>query len=182
MSTANDSQILRLLAISIVDNPRSTIKELAESIGISKATLHRFCGTRENLDNMLKQKAKETVDDLIRVSLKEFDDYLQGLKELIEAHFDNKEYLRYMCSIQICEDESFWNPYFKATDEFFLKGQKAGIFKIEFGVSVLSEIFITMICGTIDAERRGRVAPNGISELFEKMFLFGSLNESYSVK
>lgn len=178
MSSTGDNQLLKMLAVSIVDNPRSTIKDLAESVGISKATLHRYCGTRENLDLMLHDKVYETLGNLIQVAEMESEDYLSGLKKLTEAHYDNKEYLRYMYIIQVCEEEEFWQSYFKAIDTFFLKGQKAGIFNIEFGVSILSEIYVSAICGLIDAERRGRVASNGIEAIFEKLFLFGALDTS----
>ena len=177
-SSINEGQMLKLLAMSIVDNPRSTIRELGESVGISKAALHRFCGTRENLDNMLKEKAYETLNSLRDVAEKEYNNYLEGLTLLTQAHDDNKEYLRYICAMKSHEDESLCQPYFKAMDSFFLRGQKAGVFKIEFGVSVLTEIYVMVLCGIIDAERRGRVAPNGILEMLENLFLYGVLNKN----
>lgn len=177
-SAINESQMLKLLAISIVDNPRSTIKELGESVGISKATLHRFCGTRDNLDKMLKEKAYESLNSLKDIADNNYTDYLEGLAILTQAHNDNKEYLRYICAMKSHEDESLCRPYFKAMDSFFLRGQKAGVFKIEFGVSVLTEIYVMVLCGIIDAERRGRVAPNGILEMLENLFLYGVLNKN----
>lgn len=176
-STINESQMLKLLAISIVDSPRSTIKELGESVGISKATLHRFCGTRENLDKMLKEKANEALSDLQNIAQKDFDNYLEGLTILTKAHNENKEYLRYICNMKNDEDESLCRPYFDAMDSFFLRGQKAGVFKIEFGASVLTEIYIMVLCGIIDTERRGRVAPKGMLEILENLFLHGVLDQ-----
>ena len=38
-TTTNEEQLLKHLAVAIVEKPRSTIKELAESVEISKATL-----------------------------------------------------------------------------------------------------------------------------------------------
>lgn len=177
-SSINEGQMLKLLAMSIVDSPRSTIRELGESVGISKATLHRFCGTRENLDKMLKEKAFNTLNNLKDIAEKKYDDYLEGLTHLTQAHNENKEYLRYICAMKSQEDESLCRPYFKAMDSFFLRGQKAGVFKIEFGVSVLTEIYVMVLCGIIDAERRGRVAPNGILEMLENLFLHGILNKN----
>lgn len=176
-STMNESQLLKLLAISIVDNPRSTIKELAGSVGISKATLHRFCKTRENLDAMLKEKACLALKTLIQVADKDYDDYLEGLTKLTEAHNENKEYLRFICGIKNNEHEACCQPYYKSIDAFFLRGQKAGAFKFEFGIKVLTEIYVMVTCGMIDSERRGRVAPYGISEILLNLFLNGILVE-----
>lgn len=176
-STMNEIQLLKLLAISIVDNPRSTIKELAGSVGISKATLHRFCGTREKLDGMLKEKACTALEILMQVADKEYDDYLEGLTKLTEAHNENKEYLRFICGIKTQENEACCQPYLNSIDSFFLRGQKAGTFKFEFGIKVLTEIYVMVICGMIDSQRRGRVAPYGISEILQNLFLHGILNE-----
>ncbi|EPB7030303.1 transcriptional regulator, partial [Pseudomonas aeruginosa] len=44
-----DEKLLKALAVALVDHPRGTFKEIAEAAGISKATLNRFCGTRDNL-------------------------------------------------------------------------------------------------------------------------------------
>ncbi len=51
--TAADEKLLKALAIAIVDHPRATFKEIAQAAGVSKATLNRFCGTRDNLIEML---------------------------------------------------------------------------------------------------------------------------------
>ncbi|ELX4162395.1 TPA: efflux pump transcriptional repressor NfxB, partial [Pseudomonas aeruginosa] len=44
---SHDERLIKALAVAIVDRPRATLKELAEAAGVSKATLHRFCGTRD---------------------------------------------------------------------------------------------------------------------------------------
>lgn len=91
----NENNLLKLLAVAIIDSPRSTIKELAEASGISKATLHRFCGTRKNLELMLNKKASEVIENILKVINAEVTD---------------------------------------------------------------TEIFVSLICGMINGERRGRIA------------------------
>ena len=170
----SDNQLLKKLAIAITENPRGTSKELAEAVGISKATLHRFCGTRENLDKMLTEKAFYALKEIIETAQEEFDDYRAGIKQLIEVHFKNHEFLRYVVLIPSLMEHENWQPYLNAIDSFFLRGQKQGVFKIDFGVSFLTEIFVSSICSLIDAERRGRIASNGINNSFEYFFLKGS--------
>jgi TetR/AcrR family transcriptional repressor of mexCD-oprJ operon len=174
--TTNENQLLKLLAVAMSEKPRSTIKELAEAVGISKATLHRLCGTRENLEMLLLEKANEALESIVKISESNLEDYKEGLKLLINVHYENKELLSFICGVQCCMDEEYWNTYLKAIDSFFLKGQKQGVFKIDFSVAVLSEIFVAAISGIIDAERRGRVASSGIADSFEEFFLHGAVN------
>ena len=70
----------------------------------------------------------------------------------------------------------------KAIDAFFLEGQRKGFFKIDFSVQALSELFMATICGMIDAERRGRIAPSCIEDTIEKFFLNGALSPSCNNK
>ncbi|MEV5024528.1 transcriptional regulator [Paenibacillus sp. LPE1-1-1.1] len=175
-STIDDNKLLKLLAVSLVDSPRGTFNELAKSVGISKATLHRFCGTRENLETLLIDKSKESMENVICVAEKEYDDYVNGVKLLIKSHYEGKEFLRYSCSFQNCTDDEYWNTYAKAIDSFFLRAQRQGVFRSDFSVSVLSELFLSVIFGVIDSERRGRVASSYMLETIEQFFLYGALN------
>lgn len=174
MASTQEDDLIKRIALAMSENPRYTIKELAEVSGISKATLHRFCGTRENLQNILLQRAETTVVSIVKAAEKEYEDYVIGLKELIAAHYKDYEIFRWISSIpfsslkhQNCPD------YFIAVEKFFLRGQKQGAFRIDFNVSFLTNVFMSSICGLIDAERRGRVARVGIAEAFEDFFLHG---------
>ena len=167
---------LKLLAIAIADNPRRTTKELAEAIGISKATFHRCYGTRENLMNILIEKSNEYLENIIKVSEAPYDDFKEGVRALINAYYDNKEYLIFICGTQICDKDSECTKYYKAIDSFFLRGQKEGFFKIDISIHALTEIFISNIFSMIDAERRGRIATNNILDVIENMFLYGAIN------
>lgn len=170
----NNDELLKNLAIAMVANPRSTIKELADAVKISKATLHRFCGTRDNLDKMLYAKATEVFEEIIVEAQKEFNSYEDGLKELISVHLKNQEFIRFFCGVQMSINGDARNPYMEAITSFFLRGQKNGDFKIELSTSFLSDMFVTLICGVIDAVRYGQVAPTGIEDELEKFFLYGS--------
>lgn len=171
--TYEENDLIKRIAVAMSENPRSTIKELAESAGVSKATLHRFCGTRKNLENIIMQRAKIAMIDLTKSAEKEYDDYITGLKELIVAHYKEYEILRWGFSLQKnCQEEKY-EPYLKALNSFFLKGQKQGAFRIDFSSEFLSTMFTSSIYGIIEAERKGRIAKVGTSELFEDFFLRG---------
>ena len=146
-STSDDNKLLKNLSVAIVDNPRGTTKELAEAIGISKATLHRIYGTRENMENILMEKASNAVKSIISITEIDFVDYKEGIKILLKAHYENKEFLTFVCGYQLGVEDEYWNDYFKALDSFFLKGQKSGVFKIDFSVPALTEILYQAFLG-----------------------------------
>jgi len=173
----NEEKLLKSLALSIVDNPRGTFKILAESVGISKATLHRQFGTRENLESVLMEKVRESVRNIIEVAENKHEDFEESVRILIDIHFQNKEFLRYIGS-QTCSDTEYWNHYTKALDSFFLAGQKQGVFSLDFTVPVLTDFLYTTIFGVIESERKGRIASNTIVETIEKLFLNSALNHS----
>lgn len=177
MNITKDEQLLKNLAIAIIENPRSTIKELAESIGISKATLHRFCGTRDNLEKMLIERARLSLDEIISIAKNDYSDYLEGFHLLVNAHYKNKEFLRFTKGFQLSMDEEYWNSYIEALDYFFLNGQKKGVFKIDFNVSFLTELFIATVCGMVDGEKSGRLAASGLTDAIERFYLFGAFNK-----
>ncbi|HBJ1646783.1 winged helix-turn-helix domain-containing protein [Clostridium botulinum] len=176
-SATNDNKLLKDIAVVIVENPRSNMKDLAESVGISKATLHRLYGTRENLESILMKKASESVEDIISICERDFNDYSEGIRLLIQSHYENKEFLTFICGYQYCVEDKYWSNYFKAIDKFFLNGQKSGEVRIDVSVSALTELFIASFSGMIDAERRGRVASSSMLETLENFFLYGSLNK-----
>ncbi len=63
---SHDERLIKALAVAIVDHPRATLKELAEAAGVSKATLHRFCGTRDNLVQMLEGHGETVLNQISR--------------------------------------------------------------------------------------------------------------------
>lgn len=170
----HDEQLLKKLASAIIENPRATTKELAEMVGISKATLHRFCGTRENLVQMITTESEKALHKIIAVANAKVDDYETALNELIKVHFDNEEYLVFTCGVQSSLENKFWGDYSKSLDHFFLNGQKHGAFRIELSVPLLSELFIASICGAIDAQQRGRIASFGMQEGILNFYLNGA--------
>ncbi len=170
----NESQITKLLAVAIVEKPRGTLKDLAEASGISKATLHRLYGTRENLEKSLAAQVQAAMAQIVALASRNFVDYRSGIEQLVGAHYENKELLRVVSILPQFMEPSYWEPYIKALDSFFLKGQQVGTFRLDLGAPTLTELFAATICGMIDAERRGRVAPSVLCESARSFFLNGA--------
>ncbi|WP_269478099.1 TetR/AcrR family transcriptional regulator [Hominibacterium faecale] len=169
-------ELLQKLAAALVANPRGTTKDLAEAAGISKATLHRFCGTRENLEKMLFEKSSEAIEDIIEVAQKDFKDHKEGLHDLINIHYEYREYFKFMYYFPDMGREYNWDKYSDAIDSFYLNGQKKGVFKIELSDAFFSEVLISMLYGLFDAVDRGRIAPKSLIENIKTFVLHGCAN------
>jgi TetR/AcrR family transcriptional regulator, mexCD-oprJ operon repressor len=177
---AADEKLLKALAIAIVDHPRGTLKDIAGAAGISKATLNRFCGTRENLINRLLAYGGDVMNRIIIDA-----DLTQGpphdvLGQLVEDHLTHREMMVFLIFqwkpdwTEDEEDAGRWRIYSDALDAFFLRGQREGVFRIDISAAVLTEMFASILFGLVEAERRGRVARVGMGSLLTQFFLNGA--------
>ncbi|MBV4473570.1 helix-turn-helix domain-containing protein [Pseudomonas sp. B2M1-30] len=178
--TAQDERLIKALALAIVDRPRATLKELAESAGVSKATLHRFCGTRDNLVQMMEGHGETVLNQIIATTDLLHGEPVAALRSLINEHLAHREMLVFLLfqyrpdTLPTNGEGDRWQSYVDALDAFFLRGQQLGVFRIDITAAVFSELFLTLIFGMVDAERRGRAASANSANVLEQMFLHGA--------
>ncbi|WP_343573199.1 transcriptional regulator [Pseudomonas sp.] len=179
--TAHDERLLNALAVAIVDRPRATLKELAESAGVSKATLHRFCGTRDNLVQMLEGYGHSVIRKILEAAELQQDPSLDALRRLIAEHLKHRDMLAFLIfqfrteSLDVETATERWSYYIDAVDAFFLRGQQNGVFRIDITAAVFTELFLSMLYGMVDAERYGRAASSSSASVLERLFLQGAL-------
>lgn len=101
---------------------------------------------------------------------------LEGLKKLASISLEHRELTAFLMYYwkEGMEEESFESD--AILDAFFLRGQQAGVFRIDVPAPALSEIWFGVLLGLVDAERRGRVARAGLANLVESVFLRGAGN------
>ncbi|AKA24488.1 TetR/AcrR family transcriptional regulator [Pseudomonas chlororaphis] len=178
--TPQDERLIKALALAIVDRPRATLKELAEAAGVSKATLHRFCGTRDNLVQIMENHGNTVLNRIITATDLEQGDPLEAFRSLINEHLAHREMLVFLLfqyrpdTLGLTGDDTELQSYSDALDRFFLRGQQLGAFRIDITAAVFTELFLTMIFGMVDAERRGRAASANSAHILEQMFLHGA--------
>lgn len=177
--TTDDHRILPALALALVDQPRATLQELANAIGISKTTLYRFCHTRQQLIERLMSHSAETFQRAIQASSLESGPPQEALVRLIDNHLAHRELtiflLHYWWQSGLADTHEYaWQ---EPLDAFFLRGQQQGVFRIDIAAPTLTELWSSILVGLVDAERRGRVARVGLATLIENAFLKGVLTE-----
>lgn len=176
--TQEDNRILPALALALVDNPCATLQELAKAVGISKATLYRFCRTREQLIERLMNHSAEVFNQVLRISQLDNGTPLDGLQRLIANNLKHRElsvFLMYYWWRSDSVDTAAEADWQNTLDSFFLRGQQQGVFRIDIPAPTLTELWGSVLVGLVDAERRGRVARAGLPALIEGAFLRGAL-------
>lgn len=175
-TTKDDHRFLCTLALALADRPRSTLQELAQAAGVSKATLYRYCKTREELIERLMAYAIECTTSIIDNAGLDTLPPLEVLQRMTQNSIEMRELTTFLinhwqperdCDAEV---EAKWNG---ALDGFFLRGQQAGVFRIDIPAAALTEIWVALMLGLVDSERRGRIARVGLAELLERAFLQG---------
>ncbi|MFC2974127.1 TetR/AcrR family transcriptional regulator [Azotobacter bryophylli] len=181
MSIANtDEKLLKALATGLVVRPRATLKELAEAAGVSKATLHRLYGTRDNLVDMLMCHTSKVMAQIIEEADLQTAEPVVALRMLIDGHLAHRELMLFLMfmyrpdSLDWVEEGSPWKSLVDALDAFFLRGQQLGAFRVDVGAPVLTDLLGALIWGMVDSERLGRAAPARSATVLEQMFLYGA--------
>jgi TetR/AcrR family transcriptional repressor of mexCD-oprJ operon len=178
-SPVEDEKTLAALALAMVDHPRATLQELAKAIGVSKATLYRFCKTREQLIERLFDHSASRLRRSIDEAELESGPAVPALRRLIQGQLVHKELTAFLTyywkpdSMQDPRGVETWTAFDAAVDAFFLRGQQEGAFRIDISAAALTETLFSMVIGLLDAERRGRVARAAVPDMVEQVFLRG---------
>ncbi|MGE7957955.1 TetR/AcrR family transcriptional regulator [Pseudomonas sp. NPDC089530] len=173
----HDQRFLKQLATALVNHPRASMKELAQWVGVSKATLNRHYGTRANLEQQLESHAKEVLARITSSTELHSAEPLDALHHLITEHLAHRDLVALLMfesrpNTSIQENEAF---YLEKLDAFFLRGQQQGVFRIDISAAAFTELFINLIHGMVDAERRGRAASSHSAHTLAQVFLHGGV-------
>ncbi|MFP9230942.1 TetR/AcrR family transcriptional regulator [Pectobacterium cacticida] len=176
-SQSNYDAILPKLASALVELPRSTLQELAKAVGISKTTLYRYSRTRNELIDKLTAYGSHVLTEIIRKAELDVGDPLTALKRLIAAYLDNSEISTFMMLYwrnNPSDMQESMASIDKIMDDFFLRGQQLGVFRIHIPAPALTDGFNSLLTGLVDAQHRGRVARASVADVIAHMFLEGT--------
>ncbi|MCT9070211.1 TetR/AcrR family transcriptional regulator [Cupriavidus gilardii] len=177
-SNEDNSRLLAALALALVDQPRGTLQDLAKAVGISKATLYRFCRTRDELISRLIDHGVRVLAEVVQCAELDDPSPLDALRRLNANMIEQREvaaFLIYYWREVVSGVSSDWQTDWEGKlDAFFLRGQQQGVFRIDITAQALTEIWASVLIGLLDGERRGRIARAGLAGLAERAFLQGA--------
>ncbi len=180
---AGHERLLIALSLAMVDQPRATLQELARAVGVSKATLYRFCQTRDQLVTRLMTHGAQVMKQALADSQLDSAPPREALRNLIEQHLAHKELAIFLMYHWKPDTEmqpdimDSWSGYQETLDAFFLRGQREGAFRVDITAAALTELLMAVLTSMVDAERRGRIARLGLAAMAEQMVLHGIAGE-----
>lgn len=176
----NNDKTLAALAAAMVQQPRGPFQDWASAIGVGRATLFRFCKTRDELVLRLLVHSGERLGEALDKANVHEGPPREALSRLIAGQVEHKELMAFMLEFWDSEAEKdpvlaeAWRLHEAALDAFFLRGQKEGAFRIDITAATLNDSLLWLIIGLMDSERRGRVARAGLAACIEQLFMAGA--------
>ncbi|WP_029542512.1 TetR/AcrR family transcriptional regulator [Selenomonas sp. AB3002] len=168
-------ELLAKMADALADNPGCTMKELAETVGISKASLHRIYTNKENICQQFGGKEQEILRDIKAIINEKKSPWLEDLQAIIDILADNAPFVRCMgrepLPGQVSEAE--WEEFDKDLSGFFRRGKEEGILKGDFSSTEMNDIFFGLITGLIESMSMRQSNPRAVKRIAYDALLGG---------
>lgn len=177
-----DDKVTGALALAIAKRPRANLQQIARAAGISKATLYRLSPTREGLVELLLERAREHLQNALAQADLSRPPFRDALRRLTENVMTAREFYLFWSSTQWMSmldsepgkgDDAVPSFYGESLEEFFLKGQQAGVFRIDMSAKWLTTAYDYLLYAAMDSAQRGEIATVGIAAMVERTFLQG---------
>lgn len=168
-------ELLKKLAMALVANPGSTMRELADNVGVSKASLHRIYSTKEKLQTTIVERMREVFAEIRRTIQKPHEDYREALRELVEIHCKNSTYVLFIGRddfFAMIQDEE-WDDYYNDLEIFFREGQERGLLTLDFSAGVIGDIFISLVTGILECYLWGHLTERETEKTILRALLGG---------
>lgn len=178
----DDDKGMAALAAALAQAPGATYQEIATAVGVSRATLYRFCSSREELVRRLLKHAATRLTECLQQARIDEGPPVEALDRLLKGEVAHRELHAFMTEFWSREVEvdaelaPACQAYEKALDAFFLRGQREGVFRIDIPATALNESLTWLLIGLMDAERRGRIARTSVVATARALFLEGAGN------
>lgn len=184
MSHNLDDKLAGALAIALAQKPRANLQQIAKSAGISKATLYRISPTREGVIKLLLDRASNHLQDALLKANLTTPPHLEALTRLTENVMQGSAYYLFWNTAQwvqmldekdLDEQQPVPSVYGEVLEEFFLNGQKAGVFRIDMPAKWLVKAYDSLLYTAVESAQRGEIATVGMATMVSKTFLQGTV-------
>ncbi|KQH80808.1 hypothetical protein AO501_20260 [Mycobacterium gordonae] len=169
--------LLRAAADFVSRRPAATQDEIAAAVGVSRATLHRHFAGREALLEALDQLAIAELRDALETSGWQDISPVDGLRQLVAACEPVASYVAMLHTRNTASEQlqsSFgWHEITTEIEEFFLRGQHAGVFRPDVTAAWLTEAFYSLVCGAGWSIQLGRAASRDFTSMITELLMHG---------
>lgn len=182
MSSNLDDRLASALAIAIAQQPRANLQQIAKRAGISKATLYRISPTREGVIDLLMERATNHLQDALDKAELINPPFAAALTRLTSnvirggafyLFWNAAQWVRMIDKKDGNEEAVLPSFYGEALEEFFLRGQRAGVFRVDMPAKWLVKSYDYLLYAAVESAQSGEVATVGMAAMVEKTFLHG---------
>lgn len=181
MSNTLDDKLAGALALAIARQPRANLQQIAKRAGISKATLYRISPTREGIIDLLMERSTKHLQHALEQADLAEPPYALALSRLTANVIRGGDFYLFWNASQWLRmlDDAGWGEteipsfYGVALEQFFLRGQKAGAFRIDMPAKWLVKSYDYLLYAAVESALRGEIASVGMAALVDKTFLSG---------
>jgi len=167
---------LRALAEALVRQPGASMEQLAQTIGVSRATLHRLVSSRDELFKELSDFAYETCRaTFASVHLDEgpADDVLQRLVAALNPNANLFLFLR-RHGRECAHKHEDWQEQRKLLVAFFQRGQEEGVFRVDVSAQWLVDSLGALLHAAAEAAYEQRLARADMNHVVCSVLLDGA--------
>ncbi len=177
-----DDKLAAALALAIAHRPRANLQQIAQSAGISKATLYRIAPTREAVVAQLIERSRVHLESALTLADLSKPPFIEALGRLTDNVMRGRAFFLFWNTaqwIQMLDDQDGVDSelpsfYREALEDFFLRGQRAGVFRVDLPARWLVKSYDFLLYAAAESAERGEIATVGMSALVNHSFLHGS--------
>lgn|SRR5690606_26708645 len=165
------------LAEALVRQPSASMEQLAHTIGVSRATLHRMVSSRDELIRKLSEHALESCSGIfaeLHLDKGPADEALQRMVAALNPKANLFLFLhRHGLAHARAMKESDWLEQRKRLVAFFQRGQEEGVFRIDVSASWLVDALGALLRAAGEAAYEERLARADMNHVVCSVLLDG---------
>lgn len=174
----NREHLLRAAADFVSRRPAATQDEIAAAVGVSRATLHRQFSGREALLEALDRLAISELRAALETSGWHEGSPVDGLRRLVGACEPVAGYVALLHArneaAESRQSRGGWEEITAEIEEFFLRGQREGVFRPDVTATWLTEAFVNLVSGAGWSIQLGRAASRDFCRMITELMLHGA--------
>lgn len=170
---------LHALARALAQRPGASMEQLAQAVGVSRATLHRMVSSRDELINTLERFAYDACARSFNEINLQSGPTVEVLRKLIhELHPNSALFLflqRHAYSHGYDRLTQNWSQQRARLVQFFRRGQDEGAFRVDVSAQWLVDVFSALLQAAADATHEQRLAQADAEHAITAVLLDGIL-------
>lgn len=169
---------IRALAEALARQPGASMEQLAQAIGVSRATLHRHMSSRHDLVKAIGEYASDTCLRTFQSLQMDDGPPEQVLIRLIETLTPDAAlylFLRHNLSTldQLDALKQDWDEHRQTLVKFFQRGQEDGVFRVDLPAQWLVDALGALLSSAAESVHEGRLARTQVNAVIATLMLEG---------